>query len=274
MLAASPCEQTCVLRGFVVFLLLHRHGFCMRVDVRLSPAEFPAEYPREALIVLIDVLRTSTTFCVGLMHGARGFIPCSDAQEALRRAALLNGSAVLAGEYLGEPLPGFALENSPEEYTEERVRGKLIVFTSTNGAPLLRRLPDGVAPTTVVAGMVNCGELVARCRQHPVEQLLLLCAGHRGELAYEDVLGAGTIVARVVAEIPSAELTDRAHVAWAVYRDAAPALLPAVLQRSSHARRLHARGRLRDIERALQEDSAPVLPWWSQGMVVPWTAEP
>src|SRR3954447_24007137 len=105
-----------------------------RVFVHLLPALVEPETLRDQTVVVVDVLRATTTIVHALAAGARAVVPCLEVEEARQRAANLPaGSAVLGGERQGLRIEGFDLGNSPTEYTPERVAGKTVVFTTTNG---------------------------------------------------------------------------------------------------------------------------------------------
>src|SRR6184192_3123487 len=85
-------------------------------------------------VLVIDVLRASTTIITALSNGCDAIVPVADPQDARRRATeARNGSALVAGERQGEPIPGFDLSNSPVEFQSPHVRGKTVYFTPRNG---------------------------------------------------------------------------------------------------------------------------------------------
>ncbi|MFI4946744.1 MAG: 2-phosphosulfolactate phosphatase, partial [Burkholderiales bacterium] len=95
----------------------------MRVDVALLPAALVPATLGAATVLVIDVLRASTTIVTALTNGCRAVVPLDDPEEARRRAAATAGS-LIAGERRGEPLEGFDLGNSPLEFTREQVAGR------------------------------------------------------------------------------------------------------------------------------------------------------
>lgn len=238
----------------------------MRVDVVLTPAQLP-KYTDGVLFIVVDLLRSSTTICTALQHGARAIVPCVTPQQAQTVAGRSSQPVLLAGERGGWPIPGFELENSPLEYTPERVAGRLIAFVSSNAAPLIVQLPDGETSQTVIGGLVNRSAVVDYVRRWRPQELVICCAGDRGAVAYEDVLGAGAFVEEF-RNIRSVALTDAAHLAAAVYRDAASDYLSAVLRSSRHARFLVLTGRQQDVAFALERDCMRIVPRWRAGVIV------
>ena len=145
-------------------------------------------------VVVIDVLRASTTIVHALQAGAAEIIPCREVDEALTAAGQMpSDSVLLGGERGGEPIDGFHLGNSPSEYTAARVGGKSIVFTTTNGTAAL--VHARCAQRILVGAFVNAtavtNELVGSSQIH------LLCAGTNGEVSQDDVLLAGMLAERV-----------------------------------------------------------------------------
>ena len=126
----------------------------MRVDVAHTPAALPAAALTGAVALVIDVLRASTTMVTALAHGCQALLPVAEVEEARRRARDLPGS-LLAGERGGDPPAGFDLGNSPLEFTAERVAGRTIVFTTSNGTRAL--LAARPAAAIAVASFVNLG---------------------------------------------------------------------------------------------------------------------
>jgi 2-phosphosulfolactate phosphatase len=147
--------------------------------------------------VVIDVLRSSTTIAFALEAGAKQVIPCPEVEEAFALAGRMSRSEILlGGERHGLPIEGFDLGNSPEEYTPQRVSGKTILFTSTNGCKAIVR--SRLSNCVLIGAFVNAS---AVCRRlYGVEQIHLLCSGTNGEISQDDVLLAGMLVERLQRE--------------------------------------------------------------------------
>lgn len=148
-----------------------------------------------ACVVVIDVLRASTTIVHALHAGADRVVPCVDIDEARRIAAELpRGDAVLGGERGGLPIEGFHLGNSPAEYTPDAVRNKTVVFTTTNGTRAMDRARQ--ADQLLIGSFVNAAAIVDHLASH--ERVHLLCAGTGGQITREDVLAAGLMAVRLI----------------------------------------------------------------------------
>ncbi len=144
---------------------------------------------------MIDVLRASTTIATALAHGAALVLPRRSIDEARATAAAWAG-ALLGGERGGVKIGGFDLGNSPAEYTADRVAGKPVVITTTNGTAALAACHD--AAEVLVGAIVNRAAVAATARRLAVERgcdaIHLVCAGTDGHVTEEDVLAAGAML--------------------------------------------------------------------------------
>jgi 2-phosphosulfolactate phosphatase len=179
----------------------------MKIDAILSPAELPALADRDlrdATCVVFDVLRATSTFVTALHHGAKAIVPVSEIAEALALRQK-QPDVLLGGERDGVRIRAdqtggidFDLGNSPREYTPEKVRGKTIVSTTTNGTRALRACTG--AQTVLAASFLNLTATAQFIRRLQPAQIVLVCAGTRENTALEDVLAAGALCEMLVNE--------------------------------------------------------------------------
>jgi 2-phosphosulfolactate phosphatase len=150
------------------------------------------------IAVVIDVLRASTTIITALAHGAAGVRPVLtiDAARALAADQGPRSGILLGGERGGLRIEGFDLGNSPLEYSRDRVAGRPIVITTTNGTAALEA--SSAAAEVLVGAMVNRAAVAARAWQlasaRGTPDVHLVCAGTDGQVTEEDVLTAGAIL--------------------------------------------------------------------------------
>jgi len=111
----------------------------VRIDVHFNGSSTGGQAElHDRVVLVIDVLRASTSIAAALNNGARAVIPFQGVDEAMTRARSLERSDVLlAGERKMVPIRGFDLGNSPGEFTPAVVQGKTIVMTTTNGTAAL-----------------------------------------------------------------------------------------------------------------------------------------
>jgi 2-phosphosulfolactate phosphatase len=204
-----------------------------------------------------------------LAAGARAVIPCLTIEDALTAAgALPPDEVVLGGERGGRAIEGFDLGNSPAEYVSDKVAGKTVVLTTTNGTKAL--LQCAGAEQIVIGSLVNlsalCTVLAGR------DRVEVVCAGTDGQGTREDVLVAGAIVDRLTVEQPASEsaweLNGEARAArdaWlAVVAGATggelTARLVAAMRDSRGGENLIALGMAGDIELAAEIDHFALVP--------------
>jgi 2-phosphosulfolactate phosphatase len=159
--------------------------------VHNRPADVDANALAHSDVLVIDVLRATTTICQALASGAREVLPFREIDEALDAAASAGrGHVVLGGERGGLPIDRFDLGNSPAEYTAQAVGGRRVLITTTNGTRALAHAR--LARRIVLGAFVNLSAVVASLKSK--RRIEILCAGTDGDETEEDVLAAGALV--------------------------------------------------------------------------------
>lgn len=219
-------------------------GARLQLDVLFTPADFEALGSRDlsqTTCVVFDVLRATTSMVTALSEGAACVVPVSDIPDAmaLRR---LDPAVLLAGERGGLRIPAsltgtvdFDLGNSPREFLKERVEGRRIVMTTTNGTRALRAC---VGARLVVAGCLRNRGAVAAFVRGEGGDVLVVCSGTYDGMAFEDVLGAGALVDRIVELDPGYDVLDGAEIARLLFRQFQGDLAGAMAAHSRNGRRL------------------------------------
>jgi len=187
----------------------------MKIDVYFTPLGVKEEDLAGRGVVVIDVLRATTTIVTALANGAKAVVPAATSEEAVRLTANLEKNGILlAGERKSLKIEGFQLGNSPREMTPEVVAGKTIFLSTTNGTPALVAAQAG-APVLVGAA-VNFTALAERARALFTERsdLAIVCAGREKQFALEDAYTAGRLIKAVKKGVPPKKLTlnDAAQV--------------------------------------------------------------
>ncbi len=240
----------------------------MKIDIVSTPRLLPVGF-NDALCVVIDVLRATTTIITALAHGASEVCPCITGAEARRRAQSENSiSFLLGGERRGLRIPGFHLGNSPLEYLDSnKMAGKVIYFSTTNGTPALRQAFRGSARSVYLAALVNlsaASTAVAKAAANKtVKKILLICAGRLSQPALEDFYCAGLMAQRLKSEFADSdilpELSDAAIPA-AEYSMMNLEKPLAVFTATEHGRYLKDIGFAADLEFASQIDKYDIVP--------------
>jgi 2-phosphosulfolactate phosphatase len=195
----------------------------MKLSVHFTPSGVtPATLAGKPVIVL-DILRATTTIVAALANGARAVLPAPTADEALRIAQNLEKrDRLLAGERRCLPIPGFDLGNSPLEMTPRAVAGKTIILATTNGTPALAAADP--ARLVIVAAVTNFSAAAAagRAAFEDAGELHVVCAGRERQFAIEDAYVAGRFAKAILAgkrrSRRDLELNDSAVVALALVK--------------------------------------------------------
>jgi 2-phosphosulfolactate phosphatase len=238
-----------------------------RIDVAVTPAAAPVGL-RDVAIVIIDVLRATTTIVRALESGAAAIVPCLEPDEAIAvRNRIGRDRVLLAGERDAQRVPGFDLDNSPASFTPDIVTGKTIAFTTTNGTRALQRLGHAGASAVFCAALSNRRATVDALAQTEAREALLVCAGTEGAFSLEDFLCAGAIAHAYADVHGQAMLSDAARAAALTYHACAGELSSAVAS-GEHAQHLAALGFRADILAAAQLDTSTIVAVYREGEIV------
>ena len=229
----------------------------MKLDVFLTPGEIAPADVADRVVVVVDVLRATSTIVEAIAAGAKAIYPVSSIEEALRLANTLGRDQVLlCGERKCLPIDGFDLGNSPAEFTPERVGGKTLVMSTTNGTAAMF-LGAGAA-RVLVAAPLNLSAVVeelARAEAEPV----IVCSGRERHFGLEDAVFAGEVAARLMAARPGEwEQNDGARAALALAERFE--LDQALFESTTAGRAISAAGLAEDLAFCAQVDRHSVVP--------------
>jgi 2-phosphosulfolactate phosphatase len=230
----------------------------MKVDLFLLPTMAREERLKDKTIILIDVLRASTTICKALASGARAVIPVEEPGEATEmREKIGPENVLLAGERHGIRIENINLGNSPQEFTTDAVGDKIVILTTSNGTRAYARARSGKLALT--AALVNVSE-VAKKVFEAGDDVVILCAGSEGDFSFEDTLCGGMLIDRLKAMAgDTIRLNDAASLAFLHYTGHSRDINNAIAQ-GEHGRKLAEIGFTPDVATASEIDSIPVLP--------------
>ncbi|MEO0560365.1 MAG: 2-phosphosulfolactate phosphatase [Bacteroidota bacterium] len=240
----------------------------MDLDVILTPCATTADDLAGRTVVVIDVLRASSTIVTALQHGARAVIPAATLGDAGRLAATLDpDTSIVGGERGGKPVDGMAMGNSPIDYSEDRVGRRTLVLTTTNGTPAIALAKK--ARSAAIGCFLNASASVDFLRQalDAHQSVTLLCAGYEGRVALEDTLCAGLMLKRLLNPSEASGLNDSGLIAYALYQGSQEHLARALVG-AAHTKRLMALGFQDDVTYCAQMDTTDTLPMYRDGRIV------
>jgi len=234
----------------------------MRIDVYFTPlGVMPADLAGRPVLV-VDILRATTTIVEALARGAKAVVPVAAADEAIRIAQNLEkGTVLLAGERKGERIEGFALGNSPREMTEEAVSGKILVMSTTNGTHAIGVAEPGSPVFIGAATNFTAAAAAARQAAQQSGSLVILCAGRERMFALEDAYAAGRFALAMIepGERRKVELNDAGLAALEIVRRYGEKWKRAIAA-SAAARALRDIGLKADVLAAASVDCHTIVP--------------
>jgi 2-phosphosulfolactate phosphatase len=208
------------------------------LEVLFSPAELTTLARRDlsqTACVVIDVLRATTSMVTALANGAEAIIPVAEIQDAIA-IRWQRPEVLLAGEREGLRIRAdqagveFDLGNSPREFVSERVQGRTIVMTTTNGTRALCACAS--AAHVLIGSFLNLRAVANWLRDQLPPNLVLVCSGTRDQAALEDTIVAGGLCERLWPWYASGEVADSAEIARRIY----PLFRADLLGAMNHAR--------------------------------------
>jgi 2-phosphosulfolactate phosphatase len=222
------------------------------LDVILTPNLLNL-YPLEGkVVVVIDVLRATSTMTVALDQGANKVIPVESIEECLSYKD--KPDHILAGERGGQKVQGFAYGNSPFEFMDGVVKGKILVLTTTNGTRAIEMSKS--AYHVIAAGFLNFSA-IANWIINESRDTLLLCSGWRDKFNLEDTVFAGAMINHLKEHFLVD--SDSAFAAEKLYLNSRNNMLH-FMKQSSHYKRLAKFGVVNDIKYCLRPDLTSVVP--------------
>ena len=215
--------------------------------------------PATNTVVIVDVLRSSTTITVALSKGAKAVIPCMSIREAREVANQLGPETLLLGERYGVKPRGFDLNISPNELSKANIRGKNIVYTSTNLTRVLEPLKS--KRSIIVGGFVNARQAANEAAALSTDGITIVACGLDHTIAIEDIVGAGAIANY----LSDHDLTDSALMVLSAYRNSGWRSIVCRGRVTQHLRRL---GFTNDIRSCLTLNSISTVPILRRGRFV------
>jgi len=241
----------------------------MKLNVYFTPIGLKPQEIADRPVLVIDVLRTTTSIVAALAAGAKAVVPVETAEEGLRLAQNLEKDTVLlSGERKMERIPGFALGNSPLEMVAETVAGKTLVMATTNGTPAI--VAAEPALPVLIGAVTNFSSAVEAARRQfeAASEISILCAGRERQFALEDAYLAGRFAQALLPgqQRRASELNDGAIAALELVRRYGDKWKRAI-SASTAAHDLKAAGFRADIVAATEADAHPFVPCYADRRV-------
>ena len=224
------------------------------IEVVYTPALLPLYDVKGKIVVIIDILRATSTMCVAFHTGVKRILPSSSPEEC---KIFKDFDFIISAERNAVKVDGFDLGNSPFEYQNPLLFGKSVAFTSTNGTKAIKLSQKMEAGEIVIGSFLNI-EALCNWLLEQEKSIILLCSGWKDKYNIEDTLFAGSVVSAIKHgfEIDC----DAAITAENLFINNQNDLL-GIVKKSSHAKRFTLlNSQTDDVEFCLQKNICPVLP--------------
>ncbi|HVE61383.1 MAG TPA: 2-phosphosulfolactate phosphatase [Chitinophagaceae bacterium] len=224
----------------------------------LSPSLLNLYDIKNSVVVVIDILRATSTIATALYNGAKAVIPVESVEKCIRLGK--NMECITAGERDGKVAEGLQYGNSSFEYPKDFIAGKILVLTTTNGTRLLHMALTKGATEIITGSFLNlsavCDHLIKMKKN-----TILACAGWKDKVNIEDSLFAGAVVANIKTHF---EINcDASRIAECLYNLAKNDMYEFMrANEASHYHRLTGFGLEKDIRHCLTQNLANVLPYY------------
>jgi len=231
----------------------------MKIEVCFSPALYPyySQDNKDKIVVVVDIFRATTTMCAALNNGTRSIIPVAGIEEAQAYKA----KGYLVGAERNVKRCDFAdFGNSPFDYTEDKVSGKDVVFTTTNGTQAIEMAND--ADILIIGAFSNIDAVTEFCTSKQ-KDVIVLCAGWNNRFNIEDSLFGGALATRLL-DNGYTPASDATRVALSMWEEAKPDVKK-YIDRTEHIKRLEANNLQKDTEFCLLENTVGIIPVYDKG---------
>lgn len=205
-----------------------------KLEICLSPALYPYHKLEDSIVVVIDIFRATTTFCIALANGVKSIQPLASADETMSYKG--KDGYMIAGERNGIKLEGFDLSNSPFDFIDnEEIKGKNIAFTTTNGTQAISLVKDD-ATTIAIGSFLNESVLLSWLKEQQ-KNVVLLCSGWKNTINYEDTLFAASLAEKMMKTGAWVCESDIYNMMLSIYKEGQDNLLEYIYQKSARVKK-------------------------------------
>ena len=232
------------------------------VEVCFSPAMFASHLDPEATVVVVDILRATSAICAAFANGANAIIPVAEVEEAKR---CKDNGYLVAAERDGVVLDFADFGNSPFNFKPEIVKGKSIVYSTTNGTRAIHMAAQ--CREVVIGSFLNYSAVAAYLGQHG-GKVIVFCSGWKGRFSLEDSVFAGALVERLLGDYGYSTTCDSAIAALDLWQLAKPNLI-GYIQKAAQRSRLRTMGLDDVIDFCHTPDYTNIVPRFDGRSLIP-----
>ena len=229
----------------------------MKIDVIICADNIKSEYLENKVVVVIDMLRATSVIATALANGAKEVFPILTVEEAFdKKKELLDlgKDVLLGGERKAVKIDGFDFSNSPLEYTKEKVSGKTIILSTTNGT---RAINLSLKAEEIIIGSIVNARAVALELKKINKDVVFINAGTNGQFSMDDFICSGYMIS-ILLENSNIDLSDIAKTAKYIYESNTN--LIDYIKEARHYNVLKTLNLINDLEYCCKKDILNVVP--------------
>ena len=228
----------------------------------LTPQLLDLYEVNDAIVVIIDVFRATSTMATALYNGASKIIPVDSAELCIEMGKQTGG--ITAGERDGKIIPGLSYGNSPSEYPRSFIENKTLVITTTNGTKLLHMALKQGAKEVITGSFPNLSKVVSFLKEQNAN-IILGCSGWKNRFNIEDTLFAGAVIEEIKDQFTiHCDSSYMANQLYNMHKND----MPNYIKTLTHWHRLAAYGLEEDMQYCVSKDVAPALPIFKNGALI------
>jgi 2-phosphosulfolactate phosphatase len=237
----------------------------MHIHIQLLPFPIAPELLSDRVVAVIDILRATSVMVQAISQGASEIIPVETVEKAFQLAKTFPpNTTLLGGERESRKIEGFDLGNSPREYQGEKVRGKRLILTTTNGTKAFHAVSSG--KKVLVGSFLNITAVAERCFELN-QDLFIYLSGDEGNFSLEDTVCGGMLIDRIIKKGgKSFLLTDASRSAHILFQKF-EANIEESFHLSQHGGNLVDRGFEEDLAYCAQVDTTNIVPVFKEGVI-------
>lgn len=232
----------------------------MKVDIIFTADEVSQEKTEGKICVVIDVLRATSVMITALHNGAEKIFPFKDIKTIQERCENLK-NIIKCGERNALKIDGFDLGNSPLEFTKEKVFGKDIYMSTTNGTKAVENSLS--AEKIIICSFLNIKSVSKKLLEYK-KDVVIVCAGTNGKFSLDDTLCAGLIIKEMQKHT---EIQMNDVLLAAVRISESHEDIKDILKGSTHYERLLSLGFEKDMEHIFSLNKYSIVPEYKNGYI-------
>lgn len=237
-----------------------------KIEICFTPALYNLYHNTEANVVVIDIMRATTSICAAFAAGADKIIPVGTVEDAKK---MKEAGYILAAERDGIVLDFADFGNSPNLFTHERVNGKTIAYSTTNGTQAINMAKD--SKHVIIGAFINLSEVV-KFLIYDNSDVVIFCSGWKKKFNIEDTLCAGAISSKLIESGKFSTICDSTYASIDLWNVAKNDVMT-YIEKAAHRHRL--RGIVSDeiVEYCHTIDVVKVLPMCKNEVITDYLAK-